>query len=87
MYLAHLEFISGEYEKNFYRCIPANSLQDAEKHLDQYLRKCYWDTDVEQSGTTYYFFHGEIAVKWTDIEELPSSPQKAYAHLLHILSI
>ena len=87
VYLAHLEFNIGEYGQHFYLCIPANSIRDTEKRLNRYLRDYYWDTDIKKSSSTYYFFGGEVAVKWTEIEKLPSCPQEAYRRLVHMLSI
>lgn len=86
IYLAHLVFISGEYGQNFYVCIPANSLRDAEKRLDKYLMD-YYPEEPQKSEDTYYYDHGQIAVKCLEIEELPVSSQKAYTRLCSILAI
>jgi phage gp36-like protein len=86
MYLVHLEFISGEHSQTFFVCIPANSFTDAEKRLDKYLMDYYPDKP-QKVEDVYHYYHGEIAVKWLETEELPASPEEAYARICSILSI
>ncbi len=86
VYLACLEFISGEQGQIFYHTLKARSLKDAENRFHEYLRT-YYSEKSEKDGDTYLYLDGLVAVTLLNIEKLPSSLERAYERLESVLSI
>jgi len=76
LYLATFEFISGEYAQPFKKLFYAKEEGDLEKIIHEYLLDYYGrENTAEIDGSIYYFWHGEIAVKYRGWEEITDSKQ------------
>ena len=76
LYLATFELISGQYGQFFYQAFYARNKKNLENQIHKYLKN-YYDrgnnTGIEEK--TYYYFHGEVAVKKHSWEEITSFEQ------------
>lgn len=86
LYLVRLSFISGEYEQDFQVCIPARSLGEAEKLLQNFLLS-YYSRAHQENEHLYQYYNWEVAVKVRKIEELPDSKEEAFDYLVSVLSV
>jgi hypothetical protein len=69
LYLATFEFVSGEYEQSFQRLIYAKDDRDADRKIENILRD-YYGKASQIDGDIYYYWHGEIAVKYCSRQEI-----------------
>jgi len=74
LYLATFEFVSGEYEQSFQRLIYAKNARDVDKKIKNCLKDYYGNTS-EIDGDVYYYWHGEIAVKYCGWQEITDFQQ------------
>ncbi len=63
LYLATFEFVSGEYEQSFQRLIYAKNTKDVDRKIENILRD-YYGKASQIDGDIYYYWYGEIAVKY-----------------------
>jgi hypothetical protein len=76
LYLATFEFVSGEYEQSFQRLIYAKNARDADKKIKNYLRDYYGKGNTSEiDGNVYYYWYGEIAVKYCGRQEITDFQQ------------
>lgn len=76
LYLATFEFISGEYEQNFHRLLYANNGKGVDKQVHEYLKDYYGvGNTLEINDDVYYYWYGEIAVKYCGWEEISDLKQ------------
>lgn len=76
LYLATFEFISGEYEQSFHRLLYAKNAKDLDKQVHRYLKDYYGaGRTSEIDDDVYYYWYGEIAVKYCGWEEITESKQ------------
>jgi len=76
LYLATFEFISGEYEQSFQRLIYAKNARDVDRNIKKYLRDYYGKGNTSEiDGDVYYYFYGEIAVKYCGRQEITDYKQ------------
>ncbi|MEW6002521.1 MAG: hypothetical protein AB1638_07755 [Nitrospirota bacterium] len=76
LYLATFEFVSGEYEQSFQRLIYAKNARDADRKIKKDLRNYYGEGNTSQiDGDIYYYWHGEIAVKYCGRQEITDFQQ------------
>lgn len=76
LYLATFEFVSGEYEQSFHRLIYAKNARDVDRKIKQYLRDYYGKGNTSEiDGDDYYYFYGEIAVKYCGRQEITDFQQ------------
>lgn len=76
LYLATFEFISGEYEQSFHRLLYAKNAEDLDTQVRNYLKNYYETGNTsELDDDVYYYWHGEIAVKYCYCEEITDSKQ------------
>ena len=74
LYLAAFEFISGEYEQSFHRLLYAKNVKDLDKQVHRYLKDYYGNRNTSEiDDDVYYYWHGEIAVKYHGWEEITDS--------------
>lgn len=70
LYLATFEFVSGEYEQSFHRLIYAKNARDVDRKIRNDLRNYYGEGNTSQiDGDVYYYWYGEIAVKYCGWEK------------------
>lgn len=73
LYLATFEFISGEYEQIFHRLLHAKNGKDVDKQIHSYLKGYYGAGNTSEiDDDVYYYWYGEIAVRycgWQEIED------------------
>lgn len=76
LYLATFEFISGEYEQPFRRLFYAKNERDIEKIIQEFLIDYYGEGNTSKvDGNDYYYWHGEIAVRYRGWEEIKDTKQ------------
>ena len=76
LYLATFEFISGEYEQSFHRILYAKKTKDLDKQVHYYLKDYYGAGNTSEiDGNDYYYWHGEIAVRYRGWEEISDIKQ------------
>jgi hypothetical protein len=76
LYLATFEFISGEYEQSFQRLLYAKNAKDMDKQIHKYLKDYYGVGNTSEiNDDVYYYWYGEIAVKYCGWEEIKDSKQ------------
>lgn len=76
LYLATFEFISGEYEQSFHRLLYAKNGKDIDKQIHSYLKDYYGAGNTSEiDDDVYYYWYGEIAVKYCGWEEIKDSKQ------------
>ena len=76
LYLATFEFISGECEQSFHRLLYAKNAKDMDKQIHRYLKDYYGlGNTSEIDDDVYYYWHGEIAVRYRGWEEITDSKQ------------
>ena len=76
LYLATFEFISGEYEQSFRKLFYAKNEIDIEKIIQEFLIDYYGEGNTsELDDDIYYYWHGEIAVKYCGWEEITDAKQ------------
>jgi hypothetical protein len=76
LYLATFEFVSGEYEQSFQRFIYAKNAKDVDRKIKNYLKDYYGKGNtLEIDGDVYYYWYGEIAVKYCSRQEIKDFDQ------------
>ena len=76
LYLATFEFISGECEQSFHRLLHAKNAKDLDKQIHKYLKDYYGVGNTSEiNDDVYYYWYGEIAVKYCGWEEIKDSKQ------------
>jgi hypothetical protein len=76
LYLATFEFVSGEYEQPFKKLFYAKNERDLEKIIQEFLIDYYGAGNTsEVDGNDYYYWHGQIAVKYRGWEEISDLKQ------------
>ncbi len=69
-YLVEFEFRSGEYSQIFMRVFEALNKKQVERKIQHYLKTYYHDDEAEAEHNTWFYFGGEVAVKWCGYEEI-----------------
>jgi hypothetical protein len=76
LYLASFELVNGEYEHNFYRLIYAKNGKEADKQIHETLSNYYGSGNTSEiEGDVYYYWDGEIAVKYCGWQEITDFKQ------------
>lgn len=76
LYLATFEFISGECEQSFHRLLYAKNAKNLDKQIHKYLKDYYGVGNTSEiDDDVYYYWYGEIAVKYCGWEEIKDSKQ------------
>lgn len=76
LYLVSFEFISGEYGQPFKRTFYAKDERDLQGKIHEYLADYYGSGNtLEIDGSTYVYWHGEVAVKNYGWEEITNFKQ------------
>jgi hypothetical protein len=76
LYLATFEFVSGEYEQIFRNVFYAKDAEDLENKIHDYLIDYYGQGNTsEVDGNDYYYWYGEIAVRYCGWEEITDFQQ------------
>jgi hypothetical protein len=76
LYLATFEFVSGEYEQIFSNVFYAKDAEDLENKIHNYLIDFYSQGNTsEVDGNDYYYWYGEIAVRYCGWEEITNCKQ------------
>lgn len=76
LYLAFFEFVSGEYEQPFKKLFYAKNERDLEKIIQEFLIDYYGEGNTsEVDGDDYYYWHGEVAVKYRGWQEITDFQQ------------
>ena len=76
LYLATFEFVSGEYEQIFQRLIYAKNARDADRKVKKTLRNYYGEGNTSEiDGDIYYYWYGEVAVKYCGWQEITDFKQ------------
>jgi len=77
LYLATFEFVSGEFEQSFQRLIYAKNARDVDRKIKNILRDYYGKDNTSQidGDVYYYFFYGEIAVKYCGRQKITDYKQ------------
>ncbi len=76
LYLVTFEFISGKYEQPFRKLFYAKNERDIEKIIQIFLIDYYGEGNTsEVDGNDYYYWHGEIAVRYRGWEEISDIKQ------------
>jgi hypothetical protein len=76
LYLATFEFVSGEYEQSFQRLVYAKNGEDVDKQISELLGNYYGtDNTSEIDGDDYYYWYGEVAVRYCGWEEITDFEQ------------
>ena len=71
LYLATFEFISGEYEQPFKKLFYAKNERNLEKIIQEFLIDYYGAGNTSEiNDDVYYYWYGEIAVKYCGWEEI-----------------
>ncbi|MBM4135826.1 MAG: hypothetical protein FJ241_03240, partial [Nitrospira sp.] len=76
LYLATFEFVSGEYEQSFQRFIYTKNAKDVDRKINNYLKDYYGKGNTSEiDGDDYYYFYGEIAVRYCGWQEITDFQQ------------
>jgi len=76
LFLATFEFISGECEQIFHRLLYANNGKGVDKQVHEYLKDYYGvGNTLEINDDVYYYWYGEIAVKYCGRQEVADFQQ------------
>jgi hypothetical protein len=68
--------VSGEYEQSFQRLLYAKDEKDLGRKIHKYLKNYYGTGNTSEiDGDVYYYWYGEIAVKYFGWEEITSFKQ------------
>ena len=76
LYLVTFEFISGEWEQSFHRLLYAKNAKALDKQIHKYLKDYYGvGNTLEIDDDVYYYWYGEIAIKYCGWEEITDAKQ------------
>ncbi len=76
LYLADFELISGQYGQPFKMAFYAKDAADLERLIHAYLMDYYGTGNTSEiDGNTYFYWHGEVAVKKYGWERVTSFKQ------------